>query len=336
MLIAAICRTMRDSMDISVILATYNRAKSLEDALDSLSRMANVENLSWELLVVDNNSTDSTPRVVATFAKRYRFPIRYLFEKQQGRAIALNSGITATHSTIVAFTDDDVLLHPDWLANLKKTFDDHDCAAVAGRVLPLWNHPKPAWLVMDDQQAVVNFDLGDDFKQIDFAPLGANCAFRRDMFAKYGLFRSDLGVRGKNHTITCDDTEFGGRLTAAGEKIIYCPNAVVYHPVDPLRATKKYFLSWYYYNGVSLTRTSGLPDHGIFYLGVPRWHYRELAENFVRWISTPNQHQRFQQKLKTYRSMGRILESRRLSSERSRSIPSTAEGTGLPQPSKGR
>jgi glucosyl-dolichyl phosphate glucuronosyltransferase len=311
-------------MDISVILATYNRAESLKVALDSLSRMRNTHNLSWELLVVDNNSTDSTRNVVAECAKRSKFPIRYLFEKRQGRAIALNSGIVATHSTVVAFTDDDVLLHQDWLSSIKKTFDEFDCAAVAGRVLPLWNHPKPNWLVMEDQQAVVNFDLGDDLKQIDFAPLGANCAFRRDMFAKYGLFRSDLGVRGEIHTITCDDTEFGGRLTAAGEKITYCPTAVVYHPVDPDRTTKKYFLSWYYYNGVSLTRTSGLPDRGVFYLGVPRWHYREFAENLVRWITTPHQHERFQRKLKTYRSIGRIVESRRLSNERSRSIPSTA------------
>jgi len=304
-------------MDISVILATYNRAESLQAALESMSRMANVKNLSWELLVVDNNSTDSTACVVATFAKRCHFPIRYLFEKQQGRAIALNSGIVATQSTIVAFTDDDVLLHPDWLWNIKQSFDNYDCVAVAGRVLPVWNQPKPSWLVMEDQQAVVNFDLGDEFKEINFAPLGANCAFRRDVFAKYGLFRTDLGVRGSRHTITCDDTEFGGRLSATGEKILYSPSAVIYHPVDPKRTTKKYFLSWYYYNGVSLTRTSGLPEEGVFYFGVPRWHCRELAENFVRWIAAPNSHERFQRKLKTYRSVGKIVESRRLSLERS-------------------
>jgi glycosyltransferase involved in cell wall biosynthesis len=304
-------------MDISVILATYNRAESLHAALESMSRMANVKNLSWELLVVDNNSTDSTACVVATFAKTCHFPIRYLFEKQQGRAIALNSGIVATQSTIVAFTDDDVLLHPDWLWNIKQSFDNYDCVAVAGRVLPVWNQPKPSWLVMEDQQAVVNFDLGNEFKEINFAPLGANCAFRRDVFAKYGLFRTDLGVRGSRHTITCDDTEFGGRLSATGEKILYSPSAVIYHPVDPKRTTKKYFLSWYYYNGVSLTRTSGLPEEGVFYFGVPRWHCRELAENFVRWIAAPNSHERFQRKLKTYRSVGKIVESRRLSLERS-------------------
>src|SRR5215469_13997826 len=313
-------------MEISVILATYNRANSLQVTLGTFTKLAKVRELAWELVVVDNNSTDSTSTVVAAFAKKCQFPVRYHFEKQQGRAIALNSGISATRSPIVAFTDDDVVLHPDWLWNIKQSFEWHDCAAVAGRVLPVWNEPKPSWLVMQDQQAVVNFDLGDDFKEINFAPLGANCAFRRDVFAKYGLFRADLGVRGSTHTITCDDTEFGGRLSATGEKIIYCPGAVIYHPVDPERATKKYFLSWYYYNGVSLTRTSGLPDKGVSYFGVPRWHYRELAKNFVRWIAAPNPHERFQRKLRTYRSVGRIVESRRLSLERLRLIASADDG----------
>ena len=300
-------------MEISVILATYNRATSLQVTLETFSGLAKVRELAWELVVVDNNSTDSTSEVVAAFAKKSQVPVRYHFEKQQGRASALNSGIAATDARIIAFTDDDVLLHPDWLWNIKQSFENYDCAAVAGRVLPVWNQPKPVWLVMEDQQAVVNFDLGDEIKEINFAPLGANCAFRRDVFAKYGLFRADLGVRGRRHTITCDDTEFGGRLSAAGEKIVYCPEAVIYHPVDPERATKKYFLSWYYYNGVSLTRTSGLPGEGVFYFGVPRWHYREFAENVVRWFAEPNPHERFQRKLKTYRSVGRIVESRRLS-----------------------
>lgn len=322
-------------MDISVILATYNRAVSLEMTLGTFARLTKARDLAWELVVVDNNSTDSTSEVVAVFAKKSPFPVRYVFEKKQGRAIALNTGISATNAAIVAFTDDDVFLHPDWLWNIKLTFDTYNCAAVAGRVVPLWNQPKPSWLVMDDQQAVVNFDLGDDFKEIEFAPLGANCAFRRGVFAKYGLFRVDLGVRGSEHTITCDDTEFGGRLSAAGEKIVYCPAAVIYHPVDPQRTTKKYFLSWYYYNGVSLTRTSGLPDEGVFYLGVPRWHYRELAENFLCWISAPNPHQRFQRKLRTYRSVGKIVESRRLSLARSRSIAVDDRQPGLAQPSKG-
>ncbi len=300
-------------MDVSVILATFNRASSLRLTLESFSRLSVPDVLTWELLIVDNNSTDRTHEVVAAFAKAASFSVRYVSEKTQGRSAALNAGIAAASGEIVAFTDDDVLLHPAWLWNLKRTFDEYDCAAVGGRIVPKWNHTKPDWLEMEDQQAVVNFDLGDEYKQIHFPPLGANSAFRQDVFRKYGLFRLDLGVNGSTHTITCDDTEFGLRLTRAGEKIMYCPSAIVYHPVDPERATKRYFLSWYYYNGVSLTRTAGLPDSGVFYFGVPRWLFRELLANLGGWLFSVSANRRFHHKLRSYRSIGNILESARLS-----------------------
>lgn len=300
-------------MDISVVLATFNRAESLRVALDSFSRVGLSTPWNLELLIVDNNSTDNTREVARRFAGRVGFPVRYIFERKQGRSAALNSGISQAGGDIVVFTDDDVVFHQQWLSNLKKTFDSCDCAAVAGRVVPQWSHAKPDWLEMEGQFAVVHFDMGNELKQIQASPLGANSAFRRDVFQKYGLFRLDLGVSGGRHTITCDDSEFGERLIKAGEKIMYCPDAVVYHPVDPVRTTKKYFLSWYYYNGVSVTRMSGIPEGGVFWFGVPRWLYREMLTNLTKWMLTVQSSRRFHHKLRTYRSMGNIIESRRLS-----------------------
>jgi len=300
-------------MNISVVLASYNRAASLSITLESFSRLVVPGGLSWELLVVDNNSTDSTRSVVEEFGGTAGFPVRYVFEKRQGRSAALNAGIAVAEGEIVVFTDDDVLLHRDWLFTLKQTFDRFDCAAVAGRVVPVWNYPKPDWLEMEGQFAITNFELGDEFKEIKEPPLGANSAFRREIFRRHGLFRLDLGVTGSKHTVTCDDTEFGQRLIQAGDKIVYCPTAIVYHPVDPNRATKKYFLFWYYYNGVSLTRTAGLPNEGVFYFGVPRWLFRQLLANLARWIFTFAGKQRFQYKLRFCRSVGNIVESYRLS-----------------------
>jgi glucosyl-dolichyl phosphate glucuronosyltransferase len=304
-------------MDISVVLGTYNRADSLRLTLETFSSLVFPSDLAWELLVVDNNSTDSTREVIRKFAKNVQFPIRYIFEQQQGRSAALNTGIGESKGEIVAFTDDDVLLHRDWLLHLKRTFDEYNCAAFAGKVVPQWNHDKPEWLEMEGQFAVVNFDLGDELTEVKIPPLGANSAFRREVFTKYGLFRLDLGVNGSRHTVTCDDTEFGERLIRGGEKIVYCPMAIVYHPVDPARTTKKYLLSWYYYNGVSLTRTSGLPQDSILWFGAPRWLYREAITNLAKWWLTFHGIQRFHYKLRTYRSVGNIVESCRLSQAKS-------------------
>lgn len=300
-------------MDVSVVLATYNRSASLRETLCTFEGLACPPTLRWELLVVDNNSTDETKQVIQEFTRTARFPLRYFFEQKQGRSAALNTGIAASTGEIIAFTDDDVLIHPDWIANLKSTFDVSDAAAVAGRVVPLWTCPKPYWLEMDDQLAIVRFELGEELKAITIPPLGANSAFRREMFSKYGLFRLDLGVNGEKHTITCDDTEFGQRLINGEEKIIYAPGAIVYHPVDPRRMTKDYFLSWYYYNGRSVTRTSGLPDHGTFCFGVPRWFYRDLGANLLNWLFCFDSRHRFENKLRAYRSAGNIVEAHRLS-----------------------
>ena len=300
-------------MDISIILGTYNRAASLRATLETFANMACPPDLSWELLVVDNNSSDATPTLVRNFATNCNFNLRYLFEPRQGRSAALNAGIAEARGEIVAFTDDDVLLHRDWLANVNRAFQHSDCAAVAGRVMPLWKGPKPGWLEMKGQFAVVHFDYGDELKEIKDPPLGANSAFRRDVFRRHGCFRLDLGVTGAKHAVTCDDTEFGLRLIRAGEKILYCPSAIVYHPVEEQRTTKKYFLDWYYYNGVSLTRTYGLPRVGHFYFGVPRWLFREALANLATWMATVESNPRFQNKLNFYRSVGKIAESYRLS-----------------------
>jgi glycosyltransferase involved in cell wall biosynthesis len=303
-------------MDISVVLGTYNRSASLSVTLKSFCSQVCSGGLRWELLVVDNNSTDLTRSVVEAFAAQANFPVRYVFEKRQGRSAALNTGIREAAGEIIAFTDDDIVLDCNWLSNINRAFYEYDCAAVAGRVVPTWNHAKPTWLEMEGQYAVTNFDLGDEAKTVQVPPLGANSAFRKDIFEKYGLFRLDLGVSGSQHTITCDDTEFGERLIRGGEKIVYCPSAVIHHPVDPERTTKKYFLSWYYYNGVSLTRMYGLPDGGISWFGAPRWLYREMLTNLGKWMVTLEGNRRFRYKLQTYQSIGKIVESRRLTFRR--------------------
>jgi glucosyl-dolichyl phosphate glucuronosyltransferase len=296
---------------ISVILCTYNRSASLKSTLESISGLTLPFDLDWELIVVDNNSKDNTPEVIQEFTKTARFTVRYVFEGRQGRSAALNAGIAAAKGEIVAFTDDDVLLHPEWLLNLKRAFDEFDCAGVGGRIVPVWHHPKPKWLEMEEQQAIVHFELGDQPKEMkDSPPLGANSAFRKDKFAKYGGFRLDLGVSGENRGITCEDTEFGTRLFGAGEKIMYVPSAIIYHPVDPSRSSKAYFRKWYYNDGRSMIR-AWPPQNVVRYFGVPRWIFRSIGENFLKWTLNFDSKRRFHYELRTYRDLGRIVEAYR-------------------------
>jgi len=298
--------------DISVIVCTYNRASSLKSTLESFSGLTLPPDLDWELIVVDNNSKDNTQEVIRDFAKTARFSVRHIFERRQGRSPALNAGIAAAKAAIVAFTDDDVILHPEWLLNLKRAFDEFDCAGVGGRVVPVWHHPKPDWLEMEEQQAIVNFELGEIAREIkDRTPLGANSAYRKDKFEKYGVFRLDLGVSGKNRGITCEDSEFASRLLRAGEKIRYAPNAIIYHPVDPVRSSKAYFRKWFYNDGRSMIRAWPPPKNVVRYFGAPRWIFRSVVENFFKWTFNFDAKRRFHYKLRTYRDIGRLVESYR-------------------------
>jgi len=298
--------------DISVILCTYNRAASLRSTLENFSGLTLPCDVDWELVVVDNNSKDNTPEVIRDFTRTARLCVRYIFEGRQGRSAALNAGIAAAKGEIVAFTDDDVILHPEWLLNLKLAFDKTDCAGVAGRVIPVWQHPRPDWLEMEDQQAIVHYELGDEAKEIkDHYPLGANSAYRKDKFAKYGMFRLDLGVSGENRGVTCEDTEFASRLFRAGEKIMYVPSAIIYHPVDPARSSKAYFRKWYYNDGRSMIRAWPPPKSVVRYFGIPRWIFRSIGENLLKWTFNFGAKRRFHYKLRTYRDLGRIVESYR-------------------------
>src|SRR6202034_1281101 len=103
-------------MRVTVILCTYNRCENLKKALDSIVRSTMPESVEWEVLVVDNNSSDKTKDVAEDFIRRYPGRLRYLFERQAGKSYALNAGIGESDSDVLAFMDDDVTVERGWLA----------------------------------------------------------------------------------------------------------------------------------------------------------------------------------------------------------------------------
>ena len=130
-------------MFISVVLCTYNGSDGLGKTLASLRNQSVPEGLSWELILVDNNSTDNTRNILEEFVQNSGLQVHYLFELKQGRAFALNTGIRNARGDIIAFTDDDVILDSQWLSGLADTFSRFDCSAVGGRIIPVWNQPQP-------------------------------------------------------------------------------------------------------------------------------------------------------------------------------------------------
>jgi glycosyltransferase involved in cell wall biosynthesis len=300
-------------MDISVVLCTYNRAESLRRTLCSLSAMRVPANLRWEVLVVDNNSSDHT-RDVTEMAGGH-LPCRYLFEDRQGKSFALNTAIPQARGEIVAFTDDDVTIDQDWLTALWRAVTQLDCAGVGGCIRPVWNCLKPPWYSDSEPYrimagVVVDYDLGNVSQEISKPPFGANMAFRKDVFKKHGVFRTDLGPTGRR-LMRGEDTEFCQRIIDSGENIVYVPDAIVYHPVDEKRLQKRYFQSWYYEYGRMIVRRDPPATETVRWFGVPRYILRELAGAALTWATAFEPKKRFFHKLECYQRFGQIAELRR-------------------------
>ena len=231
-------------MKISAVVCTYNRAESLAKALRSAAALQMSAAVDWEVVVVDNNSRDNTREVVDGFCQKYPQRFRYAFESQQGLCYARNRAIKEAQGDVIAFMDDDVCVEPGWLQKLTVSLHDPKWAGAGGKILPLWPATPPNWLPRKGRWSLaplVVFDEGEEPGELSEAPFGANMAFRKEMFQKYGGFRTDLDRVGGN-LMSGGDTEFGLRLLTAGEKLRYEPAALLHHPVTPDRMQKKYFL----------------------------------------------------------------------------------------------
>jgi glycosyltransferase involved in cell wall biosynthesis len=303
-------------MNITVILCTCNRAGSLSKALESMASSELPNSIEWEVLVVDNNSSDGTREVAEGFCRRYPGHFRYLFEPQQGKSYALNAGIREARGEVLAFLDDDVTVEPTWLGNLTAALYDDKWAGAGGRIILQWPSSLPPWLSIEGPHArfpFPAFNQGHEAKQLMGPPFGTNMAFRKEMFEKYGVFRTDLGPS-PNHEIPrpSEDTEFGRRLVAGGERLRYEPSAIVYHPVTEERINKEYFLKWSFDLGRANIRTLGIdPGTKWFVGGIPLYLIRGLAAWTARWMVAFEPSRRFSRKVTAWEKAGEIVECRR-------------------------
>ena len=298
----------RERVDITVVVCTYNRAATLEKALESIAASVISPTVTWEVVVVDNNSSDETRQVVEKFCGAFPRRFRYLFEQKQGLSAARNAGIQNAHGDIIAFTDDDVAVEPTWLQNLAEPLFSKTYAASGGRIFPKWTNEPPDWLPIHARYGLAPltaFDLGTTALDLTEPPVGANMAFRKSLFATYGDFRTDLGRR-PGTLIGDEEIDFGNRLLNGGEQLRYVPSAVVYHPVQENRLTKEYFLRWWFDKGRADIMLEGVPQTRWQMRGVPLFFLRRLAAWTARWMFAVTPARRFSNKIKTWSLAGMI------------------------------
>jgi glucosyl-dolichyl phosphate glucuronosyltransferase len=252
-------------LEFSVIIVTHNRAAVLQETLASVARLSCRG--TWEVLVVDNNSSDETKQVVEAQIDQFPVPLRYVFEGRPGKYWALNTGIGEARGHYIAATDDDAFPEPDWLDRALDGFERFGCDFVGGPAHPVWRGTPPAWV--DTRSAIGGKVLGlldhgpyaREFGRDGISwPLGVNVAYRRDAFARAGLFDGRLG-RVAGTLRNQSQREWHLRARDVGLRGMYLPDMLVHHTVDASRLTRRYFHRWFYWHGISraiLYRSQGL------------------------------------------------------------------------------
>ncbi|HEY0779550.1 MAG TPA: glycosyltransferase [Gemmatirosa sp.] len=286
-----------DAPVVSVVMSTYNRAALVGDAVRSV--LAQQGAPPYEVLIVDNNSTDDTRAVVEALIPDSGGRLRYLFEPKQGVSHGRNAGIAAARGAYIAFTDDDVRTSPTWVAAIYRAFVEHPWAEfVGGRIYPRWPAPAPAWLTREHWGPLALVDYGDEPFRVDLERpvciVSANLAARRTAFDRVGMF--DPAHQHEPGWVTAsEDHEWELRVMRSGGAGYYSPDIVLDADVQPNRLGKAYHRKWRYDHGRAVTRLLGpgetfdarmlpvpnRPGRPVL-LGAAPWVYRQLAEHALR------------------------------------------------------
>jgi len=271
---------------ISGVVCTYNRCESLRETVASLTAQRLGEGLTLEIVVIDNNSTDHTPRIVQEAEKASRWPIRYVPEPVQGVAHARNRALESARGEYIAFVDDDALAEPTWAEAIARCFHDTGADLVGGKVEPLWLTERPGWLSDELMGPIMAVDFGPQRKRCAGGEtfLTTNCALRRAGIGRYGGFDASLGRRGRRW-IGGEDVELCRRWLARGAHVVYEPAAVVKHKVEAARVTPEFYRRWF--EDIGYTQAHQLTEKWHYRLSVlPAWRWKTLLAAGAQYAST--------------------------------------------------
>lgn len=243
---------------LSVVICTYNRADRLILALEALDKQTFARQ-EFEVLVIDNRSTDHTLTACKPFQERLA-NFHYLYEPTQGLSKARNTGWQAAQSPYIAYLDDDAIPCEQWveaIVNVFKTVHPQP-VSVGGPIYPLWETPKPEWISPVMETLFTILDSGDTprwFAAHEF-PWGANVVYRRDALEKAGGFCEQLGRKGQS-LLSGEELLLNETLKSEGERFYYIPRAWVSHWVPKERINLDWLVQRSYWQGCSVA----LVDH---------------------------------------------------------------------------
>lgn len=272
-------------MDISIIICTYNRSANLPECFEHLEKLEGLEGIAWEIVLVDNNSSDDTRQMCGRYNDQSPLNIRYIFEPQQGLSFARNKGIESAQGTYVVFIDDDIRVTKPWLQTIYATFKEFNCDAVGGRIHVESPQSLPNWITPDMYGFLGHQDFGNEPHTMDGYtefPFGGNMAVHRRVFNNIGVFNTQLGRRGEgsksDELFKGEETDFFHRLADTKGTFRYHPDILVLHKILPYQLEKRFFLTLHKNAGIlKAQQDSRQHKRGIF--GIPLFIFPQLLRS---------------------------------------------------------
>jgi len=225
---------------VEVVVCTRNRARLLERACEAILLQDYPPEL-WRLLIVDNLSTDDTPALAESIARRFPGRVRALRNREVGHSAARNAAVKETAATVVAFTDDDALPDPSWLRTLVETMAREGAQAGGGPVDIVLSGELPPWFLEDYLPYLAIWRPYEQVTRLVYNehPRGVNLAVLRGAFEEHGAFSPHLGLRGRRR-LYCEETEMCLRIERGGGRVVYSPLSRVRHCVEASRLTARW------------------------------------------------------------------------------------------------
>ena len=238
---------------ISVVICTRNRADLLAKAIASIVGQE-FPRSEYEIIIVDNGSTDHTPEVVRSVQDGAE--VRYIREEQIGLCIARNRGWREAGGRYIAFFDDDAIALPGWLKVVCEAFESVPDAVgvVGGPVDPIWEGVRPQWLADEIAGSLTIIDWGSSLKIIQDIRrewlVGANMAVPKAVLMEIGGFHPWLDRVG-NNLLSSGDVFLQKQIIRRGYRCVYVPDMAVRHLVPLSRLRQEWFLRRFFWQGVS-------------------------------------------------------------------------------------
>jgi len=237
---------------ISVIICTHNREAYLSKTIYSLVNQT-INNRLYEIIIVDNQSTDNTKAIVLNSFKNFE-NIRYIYEPSLGLSNARNTGWKNAKGEYVSYIDDDAIASKNWLKHILEVFETTDPmpGAVGGRVDPIWEAAKPGWLTdnLVTSLSVLNWSKEPQYLECDKWLVGANITYPKSLLNKFGGFSCNLGRKG-NRLLGSEEVYLQHQFAKEQVHYYYHPDVSVKHLIPSNRLSKIWFLQRHYWQGIS-------------------------------------------------------------------------------------